>query len=261
MLSSNLTISFGSTTNEDGKAYGCPDIITQEEWDNKGKVTRLDIINELVKTLYTSALSTTLDCGKTPNNSVATQIHIYPGDQNIGAMGVSNGTVGPGTMEEVDIEDSVTFSGEATGQLEHTPTSVQSKEWDGKVFGLEGDIIPYNPQITVDGIEVRTTLPVYGTAIIKYKALRITRDVTIPPELFQDETRYESYAWVVKDCGVETFQINPPSSSGLSNCANSGMGGSTSVTGEDEDKEVEKPKPKNDSYDIDYCTQLKIGDE
>lgn len=187
-------------------------VLEQEEWSaSNGVPTKIDLVNEITKSVYGSNDSANVDC-IISDGCFKTNILVYPYDENLNYnIGVTYGTLGNVSISEVEVSELVRFSLEKESKTKYPIHTLLSYEWFTDVYDESG-IMLVKPTLSVEESIVKSTREIYGTAKVKYKTLRHLRVLNI---IARDavENVYQSVVYTNWDGGVKLLEVKPPKGS------------------------------------------------
>jgi len=184
-------------------------ILEQAPWPKgTGRVSRLQIILAAAARLF-GLEPPEIDCG-VDGDGLHTAVYVYPYDPDLAyGFGVTHGTLSRPIRAYVTQRELVSFSLTSEESVEYPLQELVSVDWPDEVWSEEGAVIT-GPALSVDGETVRSAAPIYGTAEVIYKTLRITHGLQIPARDDAVENVYQSAFWANWAGGVKLLPIKPP---------------------------------------------------
>lgn len=137
----------------------------EEDGAYAGRLTVLGMVRRLDHAVYsgTAAAPSVLDCGRDGGGNLNTAVLVWPLRDDVRyRLYCTIGTLGPGEAGEVEERELVSFALTTTASLKHPARRVLRAEWLTGPWTTGGRRIA-PPPLTVDGRELRTTIPVYGS--------------------------------------------------------------------------------------------------
>lgn len=185
-------------------------VLEQEKWDAcKGVPTKIDLLNEITKSIYNDTDSANVDC-VVENGSFSTAIMVYPYDPNLNYdIGVTHGTFREMSIVEVEVNELVRFSLDNESKTKYPVQTLISFSWYTDVYDEKG-ILQLKPNLSVINSIVKSSKKIYGTAKVKYKTLRHLRILDITAREEDIENVYQSVVYTNWDGGVKMLEVEPP---------------------------------------------------
>lgn len=230
-------------------------VVEQDEWGKKGQVSTLSTVLHLGYIIFGAGGQPTLDCGVDGDGNYLSGVSIYVADESVVFdYGITRGVIGATTVGVVVKEESVSFSLDTAVTTKYPVLEGVSFKWSVTPWNAKAEEVP-GAVLDFIGDEVKSSQPVYGTAIIKYKTVQHYIKITVDPRTEAEENRYQSVFWCRWDGGVILTDLKPPPNAEEAfDQETTCWGASVSITGPDPPY-VPPHAPDGDrNISSDYCS-------
>jgi len=259
-----ITFTGASSSGSDVEPYDLL-ILEQERWKSTvGVVTRALFVKYLLSVILAANERGAVDCGLNSNGHVSTVVHawlLYPDVPY--SIHASHGTLSDPLIETVEKSESLTVHLDDELRAKYPPSEIISAEWSGDVYDAEGAVTA-PPTITVDGLTLRLSAPVYGSVTLKYLAVRHSYALTVPKREYAPENKFSSVVFAVHDGGITWLEVDvPPGLDSLEgvDCTASGWITVGEITApEEEGGEPPLPDHTDRTLVYDYCNKQLVSD-
>lgn len=238
--------------------------LEQEEWKETNNIVTKSGLADFMSSILYGNLISSFNCKVGAGYKFQKFIYAYPSPGTLlYQTGTTYGTKMAGVREQIDIEETLSFSLSTSQTLRYPPSNTVSVRTipGSDFYDSEGNRVPI-PRITVNAKEVTISEPVYGSLKATYKTYRHTYLVFVPVREEAVENRFQSVFYARWDGGVNLEAIEVPNNAdsdyeaGL-DCKSRSLinGGDTEVSaGDGFNPPVGFPSTTTEG--IDYCTQL-----